>query len=378
MRKLIKLYEPVIGTAERRNVMSALKRREISGNAGEFIGRFEHGFAKYCSCEFGIAVTSGTSALHLAMAAIGIGPGDKVIVSSFTNMATFFAVLYLNAVPVPVDIDRETWNVDPSLVEDKVDERTKAIIPVHIYGHPVDMDLILKIASQHELQVAEDCAEAHGATYKGKKVGSLGDVGCFSFYGNKIITTGEGGMLTTNSSSLAERARSLRTLAFGKQHKFMHEAIGYNYRMTNLQAAIGCAQVPRIETIIKRKRAVAAFYNETLADVPGLQLPVERDYAKNVYWMYHLLVEPKEFGCTRAHLMEELGRLGVETRESFVPFNLQEIFLKQGLAKKDDCPVANYVAERGFYLPSGPLLTRGELNYVVQSLRSIQKGSKGR
>jgi perosamine synthetase len=356
--------------------MQVLNEKELSGNSGHFIPRFEREFAGYTSCKYGISVSSGTTALHTALAALKLGAGDKILIPAFTNMATFFAALYLGATPVPIDIEPDTWNLDPSQLEDKVDRETRAVLPVHIYGHPVDMDPLLKLASRHGLHVVEDCAEAHGALYNGKKVGSLGDLGVFSFYGNKIITTGEGGMLVTNSESLADRARELKSLAYGKRIKFMHRAIGYNYRMTNLQAAIGCAQMKRIDLIISKKRRLARFYSEALSDVPGLQLPVQKDYARNVYWMYHILVEPKKFGCSRARLMQGLLQRGVESREAFVPFNQQEMFLREGLTKRGDCPVATGVGERGFYIPSGPLLSTEELGYVVKAIKSIQRESR--
>jgi perosamine synthetase len=335
------------------------------------VQEFERGFSLYSDCSHGIAVSSGTSALHLAVASLEIGDPDEVLVSSFTNMATFFAVIYQHAKPVPIDIEPDTWNINPALIEEKINEKTRAILVVHVYGHPIDIDPILKIAREHGLYVIEDCAEAHGALYKGKKVGSLGDVGCFSFYANKIITTGEGGMLTTNKTEIADKARSLRSLAFGTSNKFMHEDVGFNYRMTNLQAAIGCAQLRKIEEIIKRKREIAHCYSESLKDVPGLQLPVEKTYARNVYWMYHVVVNREKFGSTRDSIMKRLKDYGVETREAFIPYNMQKIFIQRGLVRGDECPVANYVGENGFYLPSSPLLTDEEIEYIVDKMKSI-------
>jgi perosamine synthetase len=371
----VPVYRPFLGKEERDNVLSALGDESISGFHGRFISEFERGFAQYSDCSEGVAVNSGTAALHLAIASLGIGVGDEVLVSSFTNMATFFSVIYQNAKPIPVDIEPDTWNINPSLIEEKITEKTKAILVVHIYGHPVDMDPVLKIARKHSLYVIEDCAEAHGALYKGKKVGSFGDVGCFSFYGNKIITTGEGGMLTTNNVEVADKARSLRSLAFGSENKFMHEAVGFNYRMTNLQAAVGCAQLAKIDRIINRKREIARFYDDSLRDVVGLQLPVEKAYAKNVYWMYHLLVDKDAFGFSRNEVMTKLAGFGVETREAFVPYNKQKLFIQKGWVQEEDCPIANYVSDRGFYLPSSPLLSPQERNYVVEHLKRIRNCS---
>lgn len=366
----ISVSQPVIGEEEKKLVNEALDKGEISGFAGNFIRDFEDGFAKYCGVGYGVSTTSGTTALHLAMATLKIGPGDEVLVSSLTNMATFFAVLYQGAKPIPIDIEPDTLNINPALIEAKVTSKTKAILVVHLFGHPVDMDPILEIAKKHNLFVVEDAAEAHGAEYKGRKVGSLGDIGCFSFYGNKIITTGEGGMITTDNQEFAERAKILRSLAFGKENKFMHRDIGYNYRMTNIQAALGVAQLKKIDFLVGKKRELAAFYLENLKGIPGLELPVEKPYAKNVYWMFHVVLSGELEG-KRSALLEKLGESGIETRESFVPFNMQEIFVAKGMAKKDDCPIANYAGENGFYLPSGPILSDEEKKYVVKSLMEV-------
>lgn len=367
----ISVSEPILGETERKYLLEAFDNGAISGTYGKYIKQFEEKFSSYSNCSYGVATNSGTSALHLAVASLGIGRGDDVLVSSFTNMATFFAVLYQGARPIPIDIKPDTWNIDPEKIKQKITANTKAILAVHIYGHPVDMDPILEIARRRDLRVIEDCAEAHGALYKGRKVGSLGDVGCFSFYANKIITTGEGGMLTTNNSEIAEKARSMRALAFGSHSKFQHQDIGFGYRMTNLQAAIGCAQMLKIEDIIKRKRNIAFYYNQRLEDIPGLQLPIEKPYARNVYWMYHVVLHD-EFGLPREVLRKNLEALGVETRESFIPYNKQEIFIKKGWVKDEECPIANYVAMNGLYLPSSPKLKKEEQDYVIDAICDAQ------
>jgi len=371
--RYIPVSQPFLAKEETEHVLSALANKAISGLYGEYIDKFEKGFSSYSGCSHGIATSSGTTALHLAVASLGIGVGDEVLVSSFTNMATFFAVLYQGATPIPIDIEPDTWNINPALIEEKITAKTRAISVVHIYGHPVDMAPVLEIARKYNLYVIEDCAEAHGALYRGQKAGSFGDIGCFSFYANKIITTGEGGMLTTNNPGLAEKARSLKSLAFGSSNKFMHEDIGFNYRLSNLQAAIGCAQLERIEDIIEKKRSIARYYNENLKDTPGLQLPVEKDYVRNVYWMYHLVLHP-EFGSPRGAVTAKLKDYGIETREAFIPYNGQQIFIRRGWVREDECPVANYVAENGFYIPSGPLLKEKELEYIVDKIKGIQKG----
>lgn len=356
-----------LGRRELDYVTEAIQEGAISGTGGEFLERFENGFAAYSGCSHGVATSSGTTALHLAVASLGLGPGDEVLVSTLTNMATFFAVLYQGAVPVPVDVEEDTGNLNPALLEGLVTPRTKAILVVHLYGHPANMDPILEFAQRHRLYVIEDAAEAHGALYKGRKTGSLGDIGCFSFYANKILTTGEGGMLTTNDPALASRARSLQSLAYGRKHRFMHTELGFNYRMTNLQAAVGCAQLERVEEIVENKRRVACMYANELAALEGIQLPVEKPYAKSVYWMYHVVLKESGQEC-RDLVMQLLSERGVETRPAFIPYNLQDLFIRRGLTQPDLCPVANRIASTGFYLPSSPNLSQEEIRYVAGHL----------
>lgn len=364
MERHVSVSCPLLGEEETSYVTDALANGAISGNYGKYLPRFEHEFSQYCDCQFGVAASGGTTALHLAIATLNIGSGDEVLVSTLTNMATIFAILYQGATPVFIDIEPDTLNMDGSLLEPRITPRTKAIMVVHLFGHPADMDAVLSVAEKHGLFVIEDCAEAHGATYKGKKVGSLGDIGCFSFYANKIITTGEGGMLTTNKSDLANRARGLRGLAFGDKNKFLHKDIGFNYRMTNLQAALGCAQIKRIEKIITLKRRIANFYHEKLGGIPHVQLPTEKPYARNVYWMYHIvLTDP--LAVKRDIIMAKLAKKGIETREGFIPANMQEIFIKRGLTSIVECPHAASIAYSTFYIPSGPTLNEDELDYVA-------------
>ncbi len=368
----IPVSNPYIDDEDRKLAVEALSLSEISGTYGRFIKEFEDGFASYCGCKYGIATANGTVAIHLALVTLGIKEDDEVLVATFTNMATFMAVLYEQAKPIPIDIEPDTLNLDPKLLEEKITPKTKAIIVVHVYGHPVDMDPVLEIAKKHNLFVIEDAAEAHGAEYKGKKIGSLSDISCFSFYANKIITTGEGGMLLTNNEELAKRARSLGSLAYGDKIRFMHKDIAFNYRLTNLQAALGVSQLKKIETTIAKKRAIADFYKKELNEINDLQLPVEKSYAKNVYWMYHIILKGK-LESKRDEIRNKLKEKGIDTREAFIPFNMQEIFISRGLTKKEDCPVANYVALNGFYLPSGINLKEEELKYVSDSLKEIIK-----
>jgi perosamine synthetase len=370
MNRHIPVSQPQLDDAESRCVTDALVQGAISGFYGEYLTMFEDEFARYSDCEHGVATNSGTTALHLALVALGIKAGDEVLVSTLTNMATVFAILYLGAMPVPIDIEPDTLNLDPNLLAQHVTPKTKAIIVVHLFGHPVDMDPVLDVAKKHNLFIVEDCAQAHGATDKGRKVGGLGDAGCFSFYANKIITTGEGGMITFRDKSHADRARNLRGLAFGGTNKFMHQDIGFNYRMTNLQAAIGHGQFQKIEKFIARKREIASYYSGRFAEIEGLQLPVEKSYARNVYWMYHMVLSNNNKG-RRAEIMRRLADVGIETRETFIPCNLQEIFIKQGLVNPKACPKANSVAYAGFYLPSGTGLTEADLDYVATQFTQI-------
>lgn len=370
MNRRIAVSQPFLDAAEAECVNRALSQGAISGFFGDYLTQFEAEFSRYSDCEHGVAVNSGTTALHLALVTLGIKPGDEVLVSTLTNMATIFAILYIGAKPVPIDIEEDTLNLDPQLLVRHITSRTRAVLVVHLFGHPVDMDPVVSVAREHGLLVVEDCAEAHGAMYKGRKVGSLGDAGCFSFYANKIITTGEGGMVTFNDLALAERARNLKGLAFGTANKFMHKEVGFNYRMTNIQAAIGHAQFGKIEQIIARKRAIAAFYSARLAGIAGLRLPVEKAYARSVFWMYHLVLSGTN-ASRRREVMTRLAERGIETRDTFIPANLQQIFLDQGLVNADSCPLANDVAYAGFYLPSGCELTEDDLGYVADTLVSI-------
>jgi len=281
----------------------------VDSGAGEKLERFEKEFAAFCSSSYGIGTNNGTTALHLALVASGIGKGDEVIIPTFTMIATANAIIYSGAKPVLVDSEMETWNMDVSKIEEKITSKTKAIMVVHIYGHPADMDAVTELARKHKLWVIEDAAEAHGAEYKSRKTGNLSDIGCFSFYGNKIITTGEGGMVVTNNEKIADKARLLRSHAFG-QPRFIHHKLGYNYRMTNVQAAIGLAQMEKADYLVGRRRENAKMYNVLLCGVDGITTPPEKPGYKNVYWMYGVLVDKDKFGMSKEELMaREQGHL---------------------------------------------------------------------
>ncbi len=352
------------------------KRGEISGSFGEAIPQFEQEFAAYVGCKYGVAVNSGSSALLIAVAAAGIGPGDEVLVSASTNIASAVAISHNGAVPVPVDSEPLTWNLDLDLIEGLITPRTKAILPVHLYGHPVDMDRLCEIAARHHLMIIEDCAESHGATVRGRMTGSFGDMACFSFYANKIIVTGEGGMVTTNDAALAEKLRLLRNLGF-TQPRFWHEVAAYNFRLTGMQAAMGLAQTRKIERIIEQKRRVAHTYNRYLSDIPGLQLPVELDWARNVYWMYALTVQP-EFGLSRDDLMAWLKKDGIDTRTFFCPMNQQPVLRKIPGFRDAPCPVADRLWETGLYLPSSHTLPEETIRQIAESISRAYESAYAR
>ena len=369
-RSIIPVCEPTLGGNEMKYVQQAIETNWIS-SAGRFIRDFEARFAEACGVNYGIACANGTVAMHLAMATLGLEPGDEVIIPTFTMIATANAVTYCGAKPVLVDMEPEYWQMDLNQVEDKITPRTKAIVPVHIYGHPTDMDPLMALAEKHGITVIEDAAESHGAEYKGRRTGGLGHAAGFSFYGNKIITTGEGGMVTTNDRELARLAWNLRDHAFSQERHFWHKYVGFNYRMTNLQAAVGLAQVEQLDSFVAARRRNALEYNCRLHGVPGIRTPAEAPWAKNVYWMYGILVDEKEFGMNRDALRRELADHGVETRNFFIPMHTQPIYWKQFYGER--YPVAEDLCKRGFYLPSASSLTLDEIEYVTDVIRNAAR-----
>lgn len=367
-RGIIPVCEPRLDGNELKYVTECIQGNWIS-SAGRFIRQFEELFSQKCGCKYGVACTSGTTALHLALATLGIGPEDEVIIPTFTMIATINAVTYLGAKPVLVDSELETWNMDISQIEDKITPKTKAIMVVHTYGHPVDMDKINVIAKHHGLYVVEDAAEAHGALYKDRPVGSLGDMACFSFYGNKIITTGEGGMIITNNKEIADIAGNLRDHAFSHDRHFWHKYLGYNYRMTNLQAAVGLAQTERLEELVGIKRDNAYYYTSLLKEIHGIVTPPEKEWVKNVFWMYGILFTD-EFGLGRDEFRRRLAKNGIETRTFFIPMHLQPIYYKQ--YKGQQYPNAEELCKRGLYLPSSTRLTRKDIDFIVETIREVR------
>ena len=371
--KFIPVCEPLFLGNESAYVRDAVDSGWIS-SSGKYLKEFEEKFSAYCGVSHGIATTSGTTALHLALKAIDIQPGDEVIIPDFTMAAVLFSVLYCGAKPVFIDAEADTWNMDASKIASKITPKTKAIISVHTYGHPCDMGAILSVAKKHGLKVIEDAAEAHGASYKDKRCGSMGDLACFSFYANKIITSGEGGMVVTSDAQLADRCRYYKNLCFPLKgpSNYQHEDIGFNYRMTNIQAAMGLAQLEHIEEFVERRRENARRYTEQLSRIPGIQCPIEKSYAKNVYWMYGIVIDPKTAGMDRDTLCQKLAEAGVDTRSFFQPMHDQKPVQKQWPSvAKERYPVSENLAKNGFYLPSGSGLKESELRRVCQAIEEI-------
>ena len=362
----IPIAEPWLGARERLLLKECAQSGWVSSK-GRFVGEFERLFGGYCGVKYGVTTSSGTSALHLALACLNIGPGDEVIVPTLSFIGTANPVRYCGAIPVFVDSLPDTGNLDPAEVEKAVTARTRAIIAVHLYGHAARMDELLTIAARHGLHVIEDACEAHGAEYKGAKLGSLGTIGCFSFYGNKIVTTGEGGMLVTNNRSIAERAQLLRDHGMSKQRRYWHAQVGFNYRMTNLQAALGVAQMERIEQVIERKRVNARIYRSLLDGVHGITLPQEASWAKHVYWLYTVLIEDR-FKISRGRVMKELALSGIETRPVFYPITNMPPY-RNGRPRR--FAVAEKISRQGLSLPSSPLLKPEGIRRVCDVLRKL-------
>jgi perosamine synthetase len=312
-----------------------------------------------------VAVANGSVALQLAICLLDLEPGDEVIMPTFTIVSCALPVVLAGATPVLVDSDANTWTLDPEQVRAKITPRTKAIMPVHIYGHPADMAPLLELG----VPIIEDAAEAHGAEYRGRRCGSFGLASCFSFYANKLVTTGEGGMLLTDDPEVAERARRLRNLGFQPTQRFIHYEVGYNFRLTNMQAALGLAQLERMDEIVARKRWLGDAYTQRLSDIPGLQLPTEAEWARSVYWMYGLVLDAEQTGLDARQFADRLAQSGVETRPFFLGMHEQPVFLDKGLFHGERYPVAERLARQGLYLPSGLGLTECQLEQVSQAVR---------
>ncbi len=366
---MIPVNEPLLGGRELEYVEECVRTGWVSSE-GRFIAEFEKAWAAYCGMEHGVAVSNGTTALELAVAALGLTPGDEVIMPAFTIISCALAAIRSGAVPVLVDCDPGTWCMDASHVAERITPRTRAIMPVHIYGHPVDMDPIVDMAAKHGLSVIEDAAESHGAQYKGRRAGGLADLSCFSFYANKIITTGEGGMVLAKRADHSERLRSLRNLSFRQDRRFYHTEMGHNYRLTNLQAAIGLAQVENIEEHIRRKRWMGQSYTEQLKPLTLINLPVEEAWATNVYWMYGIVLSD-DVDYDAIEFASRLRRKGVETRPFFLGMHEQPVFQQMGLFVGEQYPITERIARRGLYLPSGLTITEEEIGKVCSAVKEV-------
>jgi perosamine synthetase len=372
----IPVCEPSLHGNELKYVTEAVKTGWIS-SAGSFITQFEEKFAKYCGVKHGVSCSNGTTALHLAIEAMGIGKGDEIITPTFSMAASTNSIIYAGAKPIFIDSELDTWNMDVNKIEEKITPRTKAIMVVHTYGHPIDMDKVMEIAARNKLYVIEDAAEAHGAEYKGRKTGSLGHIACFSFYANKIITTGEGGMVVTNNEAWAERARKLRNHFFGEP-RFLHQEMGYNYRLTNMQAAIGLAQLEKLDEYVEARRHNAYLYNYFLKNVEGITLPPEKEWCKNVYWMYGVLVDEEKFGMSMDQLCDKLKEKGIDTRTFFIGMHKQPAYNKdeEHFPDKTECPIAEKLENDGFYLPSSSHLTVEQIEYITDSIKEVQNDAR--
>lgn len=367
--RIIPVCEPTLAGKEKEYLLDCLESNWIS-SAGKYIPAFEEKFAEECQCRYGIACANGTVALHLGLAALGLEPGDEVILPTFTMIATINVVTYAGATPVLIDSEPGTWNMDVEQLAGKITPKTKVIMPVHTYGHPVDMDPLMELAEKHGIFVLEDAAEAHGAEYKDRRTGGLGHAAGFSFYANKIITTGEGGMITTNNAKFATLTQNLRDHAFSTERHFWHKFVGFNYRMTNMQAAVGLAQVEQMSGFVENRRRNAALYSKLLKEIPGIVTPPEAKWAKNVFWMYSILVKD-EFGMSRDQLRTYLARHGIETRTFFIPMHLQPIYYEA--FKGQRYPVAEMLCQRGFYLPSASSLTAPQIKYIAGIVRQAHE-----
>jgi len=371
MDKFIPVNEPSIGEREKELLNECLDTGWISSE-GPFVEKFEISLSKRVNRKYGIACSSGTAALDLAIASLKIGNGDEVIMPAFTIISCASAIIKSGAKPILIDSDPKTWNMNTDAIEDAITTKTVAIMAVHIYGLPVDMDPIIKIANKYGLYIIEDAAELIGAKYKDKECGSFGHVSTFSFYSNKQITTGEGGMVLTNDLEISNRCKSLRNLCFQSEKRFVHEELGWNYRMTNLQAALGIAQLEKLDSTIKKKINIGKLYTENLKHIKNIQLPLNRtDFAKNIYWVFGILIDSK-FGSAKK-VMEILKTQKIGTRPFFYPMHKQPIFKKMGIFQNNHLPISEHLYRQGLYLPSGIDLTEENINTICEKFKKIYK-----
>ena len=367
---IVPVNEPQLLGNEKKYLLRCINDGFVS-SAGSFVEKFEKKFAKKVNRKFAISVVNGTAALQLAFESLNLKKGDEVILPSFTIISCILPVIRCGAKPVLVDSDPVTWNMNVNQVKEKITSKTKAIIAPHIYGLPIDMDPLLKIAKKNNLKIIEDAAEVLGLKYKNRTCGSFGDVSTFSFYANKHITTGEGGMIVTNDKKIAEKCKSLRNICFNSKRRFMHHDLGWNYRFTNLQSAIGLAQLEKLNKFINKKRRIGKFYNNGLSKIKSLNVPLDKTkYAKNIYWVYGILLK-KNSNISLETLMKKLKDSGIETRNFFWPLHKQPVFKKMGLFKKVKLPISEYLAKNGLYLPTGMSLTLSQQKFVINKVKKF-------
>lgn len=367
---MIPVNEPVLNGNEKKYLCECIDSGWISSE-GPFVKRFEEEFAAYHGRKFGIATANGSGALDVAITALDLSPGDEVIMPALTIISCALSIVRSGGVPVLVDSDPRTWNIRTDLIEEKITPRTKAIMVVHLYGLPVDMDPILTLAEKYGLKILEDSAEAIGLTYRSRLCGSFGTISVFSFYPNKHVITGEGGMLLTDDEKLARRCRSLRNLCFPEKRQYVHEEMGWNYRMSNLQAAVGVAQLEKLPETIKKKRHIGQYYTSLLQDVSGITLPLpETEYAKNIYWIYGIVLQEGN-GWNNLDFCNRLAEYKIGSRYFFTPMHKQPVWQKRGLFKGESYPVSEYLSQMGFYVPTGLALTDAQIEEVANAIREI-------
>ena len=368
----IPVNEPLLNGNEKKYLCECIDTGWISSE-GPFVKEFEQKMSETVGRKYGIAVSNGTAALEIAAQALGITEGDEVIMPTFTIISCAMAITKLGAIPVLIDSDIHTWNMNVDEIEAKITKKTKAIMIVHLYGLPVEVDKVLELAKKYNLKVIEDAAEMHGQTYNGRPCGSFGDISTFSFYPNKHITTGEGGMVVTDDEKLADRCRSLRNLCFRKDIRYVHDEISDNYRFTNLQAAVGLAQLERVDEFVERKREMGRYYTERLKDVNGLILPIEKtDYANNIYWVYGLVLD-KNIQADNREVQKLLAAEGIGTRTFFWCMHEQPVYREVGLFEGEMYSNAEYLARKGFYIPSGLALTKGQMDKISNVICNLMK-----
>ena len=374
MTNFIPVCEPYLNGNEKKYVMDCMETGWIS-SSGKYVNAFEEEFAKYCDSKYAVAVCNGTVALHLALLALGIGKGDEVIVPSFTMAASAFAVCYTGAKPVFIDADKDTWNIDVNRIEEKITPKPKAIMPVHIFGNPCNMDKIEELAKKYNLFILEDAAEAHGATYKNKKVGSFSDIAAFSFFANKNLTTGEGGVVVTSDKTLYDKARYFKNMCFPVDgpRNYEHNNVGYNYRMSNIHAAIGLAQVEKADEYRDLRIKNNKLYKEFLKDVEGIVFQKDEANSLNVCWMNTILLEPEKYGRTKEELMVHLKEKNIDTRLLFTGMHKQKFIKDYGYEQTEGFSVTENLTKNGFYLPSASSLKVEQIEYICNVIKNFMR-----